>query len=270
MKAETIRCEIQDKVGLIVLDRPDRLNAFTVQMGNELADAFTDFDMDDGVRVIVITGSGRAFCAGADLDSEGQAFKAYAEGDSGESQHRPMDPWRLRKPVIAALNGHAVGVGLTLAMQCDVRYVNEDAKYSFAFVRRGIIPELASHLIVPNVIGLGRAAELLLSGKTILGREAAEIGLVNKALPADQVLPAAMELADDIARHTAPASVAISKRLMWESIGSSIAEVQAMEGSLFAWASLQPDAVEGVKAFIEKREPQWSLKPSVDLPPWPE
>lgn len=270
MSAETIKCSVENAVAIITLNRPERLNAFNVRMGNEIAEAFAEYDLDDDVRVIVITGEGRAFCAGADLDPGGQAFKSFASRSGGEVRDRPMDPWRLRKPVIAALNGHAVGVGLTMAMQCDIRFANEDAKYSFAFVRRGIIPELASHLIVPKVIGLGRAAELLFSGKTILGREAAEIGLVNRAMPGDEVLPAALDLANDIALNTAPASVAISKRLMWESIGLTVPVVQDLEGPLFAWASRQPDAVEGVKAFMEKREPKWGLKPSVDLPPWPE
>lgn len=270
METETIKCAVEGAVAVITLNRPERMNAFNVRMGNELAEAFEAYDQDDDVRVVVVTGEGRAFCAGADLDPGGQAFKAFAEGNAGEVRDRPMDPWRLRKPVIAALNGHAVGVGLTMAMQCDIRYANEDAKYAFAFVRRGVIPELASHVIVPKTIGIGLAAELLLSGKTILGREAAEIGLVNKAMPAEDVLPAAMELANDIAVNTAPASVAISKRLLWESIGSTVPEEQEIEKRLFAWVSRQPDAIEGVKAFMEKREPQWTLKPSVDLPPWPE
>lgn len=270
MSTDTIKCSVENSVATITLNRPDRLNAFNVRMGNEIAEAFAEYDLDDDVRVVVITGEGRAFCAGADLDPGGQAFNLFARGAGEEVRNRPMDPWRLRKPVIAALNGHAVGVGLTMAMQCDIRFANEDAKYSFAFVRRGVIPELASHVILPKVIGLGRAAELLLSGRTILGREAAEMGVVNRAMPGDEVLPAALELANDIAVNTAPASVAISKRLMWEGIGLTVAEGQDLERPLFAWVSLQPDAVEGVKAFIEKREPKWTLNPSVDLPPWPE
>ncbi|RIK07004.1 MAG: crotonase [Acidobacteria bacterium] len=270
MNFETIRCRIEDSIAVITLNRPERMNAFNVRMGNELAEAFAELDLDDEVRVIVVTGEGRAFCAGADLDPEGQAFKAFASRSGEEVRDRPMDPWRLRKPVIAAMNGHAVGVGLTMAMQCDIRFANEDAKYSFAFVRRGVIPELASHVIVPKVVGMGLAAELLLSGRTIHGREAAEIGLVNRAMPGDAVLPAALELAKDIAVNTAPVSVAISKRLLWESIGSTIPEEQRIESSLFAWVSRKPDSIEGVKAFIEKREPRWNLKPSEDLPDWPE
>lgn len=270
LSTETIKCRVENSVAIVTLNRPDQLNAFNVRMGNEIADAFAEYDLADDVRVIVITGEGRAFCAGAELDPGGQTFNSFVARSEDEIPDRQMDPWRLRKPVIAALNGHAVGVGLTLAMQCDIRFANEDAKYSFAFVRRGVIPELASHVILPRVIGLGHAAELLLSGRTISGREAEKIGVVNRAMPGDEVLPAALELANDIAVNTAPASVAISKRLMWEGIGLTVAEGQDMERPLFAWVSRQPDAVEGVKAFIEKREPKWSLNPSVDLPLWPE
>ncbi len=267
---ETIDFEVKDRIATITLDRPDRLNAFTVRMGDEIADALWRCDADDDVRVVILTGRGRAFCAGADLDPDGQAFKAYVGGERERGgAHRPMDPWKLRKPVIAALNGHAVGVGLTLAMQCDVRYAAAGSKLSFAFVRRGIIPELASHVIVPHVIGLSRAAELMLSGRTILAEEAAEMGLVSRALPAEEVYPEALRLAADIAENCAPTSVAISKRLLWESLSPRIEEVAAKEAVLFAWAAAQPDSIEGVRAFVEKRKPEWKLKPSKDYPEWP-
>ncbi len=272
MSYETILFEAADGVATITLNRPERLNAFTVTMGNEIADALWTCDANDEVRAVILTGNGRAFCAGADMQAGGDTFKAYASerpGAPGEPQ-RPMDPWKIRKPVIAAINGHAVGVGLTLAMQCDVRYAAKGSKLSFAFVRRGIIPELASHVIVPHVIGLSRAAELMLSGKTILAEEAEAIGLVSRALAPEEVYPAAVAFAKDIAENCAPASVAISKRLLWESLSPRIDEVRAKENALFAWASMQPDAAEGVRAFLEKRKPEWKLRPSVDLPGWPE
>jgi enoyl-CoA hydratase/carnithine racemase len=283
MEYETIQLEVSDGIATVTLNRPDRLNAFNVRMEEELADAFSKCDEDDDVRAVVLTGKGRAFCAGADMEAAGDTFKAYVqqavqqepgdqtpESGSKQGQGRQIEPWRLRKPVIAAINGHAVGVGLTLAMQCDVRYAAAGAKLSFAFVRRGIIPELASHVIVPHVIGLSRAAELMLSGKTILAEEAAEIGLVSKVLPAEEVYPAAMDLARDIAVNCAPVSVAISKRLLWESLSPSVSEVRAKENVLFAWAAMQPDAAEGVLAFLEKRTPKWKLRPSVDYPTWPQ
>lgn len=279
MNYETILVEIDGLVATVKLNRPDRLNAYTPLMGNELADAFARLDSDDSVRAVILTGSGRAFCAGADLDPSGKTFSNFVESgeiaQSGQSHPEGvpspsrMDPWMMRKPVIAALNGHAIGVGLTLAMQCDVRYAAADAKLSFAFVRRGIIPELSSHAIVPRVLGLSRALELMLSGRTLTGEEAERQGLVSKALPRDEVLPAAMEFAQDIAENAAPLSVAISKRLIWEGLTDSLDHMRRKENVLFAWAASQPDAVEGVKAFFEKRPPEWKLRPSVDYPEWP-
>src|SRR5688572_17749652 len=211
MTYETVLYQVIDGVATVTLNRPDRLNAWTARLGAELGDAMATADEDDAVRAVVVTGAGRAFCAGADLGG-GQ----FGGGDAPKL--REMWPYQVRKPVIAAINGHAVGVGLTYPMQCDVRYVAEDAKLAFAFVRRGAIPELASHAIVPRVAGFSVAAELLLSGCTFSGREAAELGIASKALPADEVLPAARELASDIARNTAPVSVAVSKQLLWQSI----------------------------------------------------
>lgn len=273
MNYETILVETDGPVATVTLNRPERLNAFTVRMGDELSDAFARLDADDSVRAVILTGSGRAFCAGADLDPSGKTFSNFVESgesDTEDVQSRPrMDPWMMRKPVIAALNGHAIGVGLTLAMQCDVRYAAADAKLSFAFVRRGIIPELSSHAIVPRVLGLSRALELMLSGRTLTGEEAERQGLVSKAMPRDEVLPAAMEYARDIAENAAPLSVAISKRLIWEGLTDSLDSMRRKENVLFAWAASQPDAVEGVKAFFEKRPPEWKLRPSVDYPEWP-
>jgi enoyl-CoA hydratase/carnithine racemase len=151
-------------------------------------------------------------------------------------------------------------------MMCDVRLVAEDAKIQFAFVRRGVMPELASHAIVARVAGLSNAADLLLSGRMIRGREAFELGLASAALPAAEVLPAAIERAQDIAANAAPVSVAISKRLLWEGVTAGIADMKKREDELFAWLARQPDAREGVEAFLDKRPPQWKLAVSRDLP----
>jgi enoyl-CoA hydratase/carnithine racemase len=175
----------------------------------------------------------------------------------------------VRKPVIAAINGHAVGVGLTLAMQCDLRLVAGDAKLAFSFVRRGIIPELGSHSILPRVIGFSRAADLLLSGRTIRGEEAAELGLASEALPAEAVVPRAWEWARDVAVNAAPASVAIAKRLLWEGVTETAPETMAKEKPLLEWVGKQADAAEGVRSFLERRPPEWKLRPSTDLPKWP-
>jgi enoyl-CoA hydratase/carnithine racemase len=261
-----------DGVALLTLNRPEAMNAWNARMAAEIDHALRACDADDGVRALVITGAGRAFCAGADLGRGGDSFapaQSAADAKPGERRRGPAPegfwPFQMKKPVLAALNGHAIGVGITFPMTCDVRYVAEDAKIQFAFVRRGVIPELASHAIVPRVIGLSRAADLLLTGRIISGREAAELGLASRALPRDEVLPAALAHAREF-RLAAPASVALSKRLLWEGLGSTALEMMRRETPLFAWVAGQPDAREGVVAFLEKREPAWKLRPSRDLP----
>jgi enoyl-CoA hydratase/carnithine racemase len=256
---ETVLYDIADGVGTITLNRPDKLNSWTAQLGAELGDAMATADEDDDVRVVIVTGAGRAFCAGADL-SRGE----FGGGDLPKLRERW--PWQMRKPVIAAINGPAVGVGITYAMQCDVRYVADDAKLAFAFVRRGAIPELAAHAIVPRIAGFSVAAELLLTGRTFLGAEAAELGLASRALPKDEVVPAALELASDIAANTAPVSVAVSKRLLWDSVDRSVPDTIKAENPLFAKITRLDDAREGIASFIEKREPKWTGRPTLDTP----
>ncbi len=272
MEYETIRFEVTDHVATVTLNRPAQMNAFVASMGDELGDAMVRCDEDDDVRAVVVTGAGRAFCAGADLNAGGSTFAPEVDsqtGATGGDARRALEPWQIRKPVIAAINGHAIGVGITYALQCDIRFVAHDAKIAFAFVRRGVIPELASHVLLPRVVGFSRAADLLLSGRTILGTEAAELGLASKALPTEDVLPHARAYAHDLARNTAPVSVAIAKRLMWEGVASTVPEMHRREDSLFGLVGRQPDAVEGVMSFVEKREPAWRLSPTADYPDWP-
>jgi enoyl-CoA hydratase/carnithine racemase len=266
MDYEQILFEAKDGVATITLNRPDKLNAFTGRMGAEWGDALARCDADDEVRAVVITGAGKAFCAGADLSRGKDAFGGAARREPPAPERKPLQPCEVRKPVIAAINGHAIGVGLTFPLQCDVRFVAGDAKLSFAFVRRGVIPELASHVILPRVVGFSLAADLLLSGRTFSGREAAEIGLASRALPAEEVLSTAQEYARDLAVNCAPASVALSKRLLWEGVVDSVPAMRRKEDRVFAWISRQPDAVEGVVSFVEKRPPRWQLRPSRDLP----
>jgi enoyl-CoA hydratase/carnithine racemase len=236
-------------------------------MGSEMGDAMAEADSDDAVRAVVVTGAGRAFCAGADLGSG----KDFAGGWGGvERKYRRLAPMDVRKPVIAAINGPAVGAGLTWPLQADIRYVATDAKLAFAFVRRGVLPELASHVILPRLAGLSRASELLLSGRTFLGDEAVEYGVATKALPAAEVLPAAMELARDIATNAAPIPVAVAKRLLWEGIGIDLVEWRKRESQLFAQSTKHPDAREGTVAFFEKRAPVWSGSLTDEFPDWPE
>lgn len=268
MAYETILFEVQERVATVTLHRPDRLNAWNAQMARELSDALRRADADDEVRAVIVTGQGRAFCAGADLEAGGETFgarRARAVDADGDRRDAPTYPWQIHKPVVAAINGHAIGVGITYPMTCDIRFVAEDAKVQFAFVRRGIIPELASHAIVARVAGLSRAADLLLTGRMIRGRQLAEMGLASAALPADKVLEAARVCAREFLQ-AAPVSVAIAKRLLWDGLTTSIADMARRENPLFAWAGRQADAREGVTAFLEKRDPEWKMKVSTDLP----
>ncbi len=256
MDFETILYETDGAVATITLNRPDRMNAISWRMLRELSDAMRTADGDDSVRAVVLTGAGDTFCAGADMGGGEETFRS-GEGVSTATPDE-MQPWQCRKPVIAAINGHAVGGGLTYPMMCDVRLVAQKAKLGFVFVRRGLIPELGSHTILPAVVGLSNAADLLLTGRIFLGTEAAEMGLASRALPADEVLPAALGMARDIADNASPAAVAMSKSLLWQGLGTDVSSMQQLEEKRFFWAASQPDASEGVTAFLERRPPRWS------------
>ena len=258
----------QSGIATITLNRPQAMNSWTRQMAREMGAALLSLDRDDSVRAIVITGAGKTFCAGADLSGE-TAFEVGAAEDE-ETRRASMAfpavmPWQIRKPVIAAINGHAIGVGITFAMNCDIRFVAKDARIQFAFVRRGITPELSSHVIVPRVAGFSRAADLMLTGRMISGDELAEMGLASKALPTDDVLPAALALAREF-HKAAPVSVAISKRLLWDSLTSSVSDVDAKEFKIFEWVCTKPDAQEGIDSFLQKRDPKWKMSVTRDFP----
>ena len=269
MSWETVEYAVDRGVATVTLNRPERLNAWNAQLAHDVSQALDAADNDDGVRAIVLTGAGRAFCAGADLERGAETFDA----DRNEGRLLPRNdplrlPYELRKPVVAAINGAAVGVGITYPLLADIRFAAVDAKISFAFVRRGMMPELASHAILPKVVGLSNAADLLLSGRMISGQEAADVGLVSAALPRDEVLGAAQERAREVTL-AAPVSVAISKRLLWESLLGDIAATTRKENRLFAWLGSQPDAAEGITSFLERREPSWKMSPVADFPEWP-
>jgi enoyl-CoA hydratase/carnithine racemase len=270
MAYEHIRFEVDDRVATITLNRPDQRNAYSGLMGDELARAYRECDADDAVRAVVLTGAGRAFCVGADLAAGSQTF---AKQDEAGFSAAGVDfaAFQVRKPVIAALNGHAVGIGLTLAMQCDIRLIAREAKCSFAHVRRGVIPDAHSHWTVPRAIGFARCAELFLTGRLVSGEEAVDLGLASRALPAAEVLPTALEMARDIAVNTAPLSVGLCKRLLWEGDSLSRDEVGRKETALHHVVMGRSDALEGVMAFLERRAPRWQLSVSRDWPEkWPE
>jgi enoyl-CoA hydratase/carnithine racemase len=260
---ETLLVEVDRGVATVTLHRPPR-NEYTQQLGVELNRAFVALEDDDAVRAIVVTGSGDFFCAGA----------ALAGRRDGEPRERPADetprlqPWEMSTPIIAAINGPAVGVGLTLPLTWDIRIAAEDAKMGLVFVRRGWIAELGAHWVVPRLIGVSKAMEVMLTGRIFTGAEAAEMGLVTQALPAKQVLPAAQDMARAIAENCAPVSVALTKKLIWHMLEEpDHALAQATDGNLYRWTTQQPDSREGVSSFLEKRPPQWTMSKTRDLPP---
>jgi len=268
MTESTVLCQVNESVAELTLNRPERLNAFTPQMGAELIGAFKRLDEDDSVRAIIVTGAGRAFCAGADLGGGEGTFAGRESGDAEEvlppaARVREIQPWKIRKPIIAAINGAAVGMGLTIPLQWDLRIAAKDAKLSFAFVQRGVVTELASTYILPRLVGIARASDLLLTGRIFLGEEAAQLGVVNEALERDQVLPRAREIARYIAEKCAPASVALTKRLIWEHLGFDDPQAAAeREARALVRLGRLPDAAEGVMSFVQKRRPEWKMKPS--------
>jgi enoyl-CoA hydratase/carnithine racemase len=268
MDYEHIRFEVADAVATVTLNRPERLNAYTTRMGEELRDAFGVCDRRDDVRAVIVTGAGRAFCAGADLEGGGRIFEEREAPEDGSSPRGgPPPAWRVRKPIIGAINGAAVGVGATLPMQWDIRIAGESARIGFVFVRRGLVPEAASTWTLPRIVGMSRAAELLYTGRIVNAREALEFGLVSRVVPDAELLPTAHAMARDIAVSTGPVAVALTKRLLWHMQGvGDPAEANAVDLPAFVWSTQSPDAREGIHAFLEKREPRLRMRPSVDLP----
>ena len=269
---QQVLVEVDTGVAVLTLNRPEHLNAYTADMGTLLSRAYRDCDEDDDVRAIVVTGAGRAFCAGADFSGTASPFDAPP--DDGVFSASPIDPaaFELRKPVIAAVNGHAIGIGLTIALQADIRIVADDAKYGVVQVRRGVIPDCMSHWTLAHLTNLGVAAEVLLTGRTFTGAEAVAFGIANKALPAAQVLDHALEMARDIATNVAPMSAALSKRLLWDSAinGYTPRQVASIETQLHHRVMGSDDAREGVAAFLERRSPRFSSRLSADWTPLPE
>lgn len=265
---QTLLTEVSGRVATIWLNRPERLNAFSPVMTRELDEAFGLFDADDDVRAIVVTGSGRYFSAGADLERGGETFNRPAGDERAEGRADRLDVSRMRTPVIAAMNGSAVGMGLTFPLGWDVRFAAAEAKYGFVFTRRGLVPEASSTWLLPRLIGVSRAMELLLSGRIFSGVEAAEMGLVSAALPAGDVLAAAQDFARDIAVNTSAVSVAATKALVYAAIEEpDRAAAHEREHQVFRWMGRQADAAEGVTAFLGKRQPEWRLSKLKDYPP---
>jgi enoyl-CoA hydratase/carnithine racemase len=273
MNFQEIRYEVADRVLTITLNRPDRLNAFTPTMQRELIEAFDQADADDDVRAVIVTGEGRAFCAGADLGGGGATFD-WREREAGDAQV-PRDGggqvvlriFQSTKPVIAAINGPAVGVGITMTLPMDIRLAAEGAKIGFVFARRGIVPEACSSWFLPRIVGISQALEWVETGRVFTAEEALAGGLVRSLHPAGEVLEAARALALEIATETAPVSVALARRMMWTMLGAShpMEAHRADSRAMFARGQ-SADAHEGVTSFLEKRPAAFTDRVSEGLP----
>ena len=274
MEFEQIRTEIEDRVLTITLNRPERLNAWTPRMGEELMAAFDRADADDEVRAVVITGAGRGFCAGPTWVGAGEAFD-WREREREGNGAVPRDGggrFTLRvfestKPVIAAINGPAVGVGVTMTLPMDVRLAAEDAKLGFVFARRGIVPEACSSWFLPRVVGISRAMEWVATGRVFPAQEALAAGLVRSLHPPGELLEAAQGLAREIAVNAAPVSVALARRMLWTMLGAShpmYAHRADSRGMLSRGQSA--DSREGINAFLEKRPAEFPDRISDGLP----
>jgi enoyl-CoA hydratase/carnithine racemase len=254
-------------VAVITLDRPDRLNALSAVMMEQLATAYAACDADADVRVVVLTGAGRAFCSGADLQRTGGAFRGVADPDSFRSSPVRPAAFELCKPVVAAINGHAIGLGMTLALQCDLRLMADDAKWGVVQVRRGMVGDAHSHFTLVRAVGVARAAEILLGGTTFAATDALRLGVASRVLPADEVLDASLALANDMATNASPLSMALSKRILWASAdGADAATIDEMERQAHLHLLGTSDAIEGGRAFVERRSPQFTSRVPDDLP----
>jgi enoyl-CoA hydratase/carnithine racemase len=268
---EQISVEAADGILTITLNRPERLNAWTAQMGTEMRAALDRADADDDVRAVIVTGAGRGFCAGADLASGGDTFdytkreiKGPARDNGGELTLRIF---ASTKPVIAAINGPAVGVGATMTLPMDIRLAADDARMGFVFARRGIIPEACSSWFLPRVVGISRAMEWVATGRVFSAQEALEGGLVRSLHPKEELLDAARSLAREIAENTAPVSVALARQLMWRMLGAEhpmLAHRADSRGMVARGQSA--DAAEGITAFLEKRAAVFPDRVSDGLP----
>ncbi len=270
---ETIRLDVADHIATLTLNRPDHLNAFNHKMMDEMISAFDYTDANDEVRVVVVTGEGRAFCAGADLAAAGgDTFNAGARGrDSLQAGRDGGGRVSLRifdslKPVIGAINGHAVGVGITMTLPMDIRFIDESAKIGFVFARRGITPEACSSWFLPRLVGISQAAEWCMTGRVFSGKEATDAGLGKYCAPGT-ALEQALKLAEEIAVHAAPVSASLSRQLLWQGLTfDHPMESHRADSRAIHDLGAKADAAEGVTSFLEKRDPEWSLKVSEDSP----
>ncbi len=276
MDFKELKYEVSDGILTITLNRPEKLNAFTATMGGELIAALDQSDRDDAVRAVIVTGAGRGFCAGADLSGGGDTFDNTQRDTIDE--HRDggglvsLRLYESIKPVIAAINGAAVGVGITMTLPMDIRIASSAARIGFVFARRGIVPEACSSWFLPRVVGISQAAEWVYTGRVFDAEEARQARLVSRVVAPEDLLPAARTIAREIADNTSAVSVALSRQLLWRMLGADHPmEAHRIDSKGIYVMGRSADAREGVTSFLEKRSPRFGMKPSTDMPgfyPW--
>ena len=274
MEFETIRYDVVDHVLTVTLNRPERLNAFTETMRADLVAAIDAADQDDSVRAVILTGEGRAFCAGADLGEGGKSFEEMLDESPRLDDGTPRDGggivtgrmFRSRKPLIAAINGAAVGVGVTMTLPMDFRLASTRAKFGFVFARRGIVPESASSWFLPRVVGIPQAMEWVTTGRVFDADEALRGGLIRSVHEPEDLLSAAQGIAREIVEHTSLVSVALSRRMMWSMLGSNDPmQAHEVDSRAMLLRSRSADVREGVEAFLEKRPANFSDRPGDEV-----
>ncbi len=275
MEYKQIKCEIAESIMTVTLNKPERLNAINRIMMNEVMDALEKADADDGVRVVIVTGAGRAFCSGADLSEGAKTWDYQSKGLGTLDTHRDgggifaLRVYDMKKPVIAAINGPAVGFGITMTLPMDIRLASENARMGFLFTRRGVVNEAASSWFLPRIVGINTAAEWVLTGRIFEPREALNRGLVSEVLPPSALIPRAREIAAEIVNNTSAISVALTRQLLWKMLGADHPlEAHRLDSKCMFWAGAQADAKEGITAFLEKRPPRFNMKPSSEMPPF--
>ena len=285
MNFKTILYELEEKILTITLNRPDRLNAFTGQMMDELILAFKEAGQDDDVRVIIVTGAGRGFCAGADLEAGGANFNRDAKNKGQKTSDKENLEWirdgggrttlaiyDCSKPIIAAINGPAVGVGVTMTLPMDIRLASDKARFGFVFARRGLVPEAASSWFLPRIVGISKALEWTYSGRVFPAQEALEGGLVRSIHAEEDLLNIAKDLASEIIENTSPVSISMTRHMLWKMLGADHPmEAHKVDSRAIYELGKSKDVEEGVNSFLEKRSPNFPSKVSKDMPefyPW--
>jgi enoyl-CoA hydratase/carnithine racemase len=265
--------DVAEGIATVTLNRPERLNAFTLAMGAELVAVMDQIDQDDDVRVAVFTGKGRAYCAGADLSGGTEIFEGDESGvfdmkrdaDYGGIVARRL--YESTKPLIAAINGPAVGIGITSTLPMDVRLASDSARFGFVFTRRGLVPEACSSWFLPRLVGISRAAEWVYTGRVFGAEEALRAGLVSSVHAPEDLLPAAYRLAREMSQATSAVAVAVARRMLWQMYGTGTPELaHELDSRGIFFLGRSPDCAEGVQSFLEKRDPVFPMRVSRDLP----